>query len=134
MSDNECLTAEQAMAGGRKKIKLSTGKHIEICRLTMAKFVEVCGSIPDVSALKKMQAKPEVAITSTRGIEMMKIVEDVVRAGVVRPELHDDPRKGPTPRDFSTTDQNTIFAEILKLTGATEKEGAEIIPLQRTSD
>lgn len=134
MSDNEMLSATDITERGRKKVRLSTGKHVIVGRLSLAKFVEVMGNMPDVSQLKKLREQSDKQVlTAGRMNHMIKIIEDVVRAGVIEPQLFDDPRNGPTPRDLSQTDQQHIFAEILKITGATESAGGEVIPLSPTS-
>ena len=135
MSDNEMLSPADITDAGRKKIKLSSGKHVVIGRLSVALFVDVMGNMPDVAALKRLREKSERqdVMQSGKMTAMMRCIERVVTAGVIIPKLYEDPVNGPTARDFHQNDQQLIFREVIELTGASEKAGAEVIPLSKTS-
>lgn len=126
------LTTADLLAGSTKEIVISTGHSILIRKIGLARIVEITKGIPDIAnlAVDKI-AKGEAKMSdASAGAEL---VEEVMVEGVADPRLSLNGDAGRArPCDFSTADYGLIFNEIMALSGWSQKEGNEILPLSGT--
>ena len=130
MGDNNFLTPEELKDVGRKIVELSSGKKILIRKIGRAQLAYFREGLPDVALLA---GKDNDEIPAAADLERREKMMDLVMiAGVIEPQLYADPKDGPTPLDFEYADQLTIFKSIMQMVGHTTEAAEEILPLSET--
>ena len=130
MGSNNFLTSEELKDCGRKEVTLSTGKKVLIRKIHRAQLAYFREGLPDVALLAdSVRDEIPAAADLERREKMMDLV---IIAGVLEPQLFSDPNKGPTPLDFEYEDQLTIFKSIMEFVGHTLEAAEEILPLSET--
>lgn len=126
---NGLLTAEGLIAGRRKLVETSRGK-VQIRKLSLREVFVIKGSIVDVAGLAATEEEVEKMVrrADSKSANVMEAVVGMLRAGVVEPKLHDDPRDGPTADDFGFDDQMKLATDIMAFSGFSKEAGKDVRP------
>jgi hypothetical protein len=123
------LTAEQLLEGRREDVETSLGT-VTIRKLSLREVFSIGGNIIDVASMAgtEQEAEDLVKRKDARAATVMQSMSGIVRAGVVDPQLGDDPAKGPTADDFPLVDQVLLVKEIMRFAGFSKEAGEAIRP------
>lgn len=133
MSEDNLLTADDLLTASRKRVTLSSGKQVIICKVGMLEMAEISNSLPDVTSIADAK-RVAGDLAKTDPVRMAQIIEAVVHRGVVSPELGKKRSEGkPVAADFPQVDLMLLFNEIHDLSGFTKEVADATAPLSETS-
>jgi hypothetical protein len=130
---DDVYSGEDVIAMGRRTLPLPSGKKVVIGRIEFDDLVEAIGGLPDVSSLAvEMDKSAAATLRRPAARAMLAGMNKIVLKGVIKPELFEKRKDGPTPLDFPITDRAVIYRAILDLSGFNKEAGGQILPLSKT--
>lgn len=108
-----------------KDVEIDDRKYL-IRKLSYEQVVQLQGAMVDVTqmAVDAKQKRGTDRLDPKTGAAMRRLA----MAGLIKPTLVDDPKKGKTPHNLPVQDLMILAGEIMKLAGATRKTGERVLP------